>query len=238
MEKIVTAAGATVDIGGTIDKSLARDGFSIASYIAWDSVNVKTVVSEVNSSEEKGIPVDSICEPLVLTADLLSIQDSHVVSSDLKEVSISQGEYIVFVVDDEIVISETLSAILNRAGFKAFSFTHARNAIAACRGAVPDLLISDVSMPEMTGVELAIYFRRTHPQCKILLFSGQAETTDLLLEARNGGYDFELISKPVHPSELLAKCGVGRRSKSRQSIANSKTLTIEIPAFGIPCSSK
>jgi CheY-like chemotaxis protein len=57
----------------------------------------------------------------------------------------------------------------------------------------------------MTGAELAIHFRKIQPDCKVLLFSGQAATADLLEAARKSGYDFYLLSKPVHPTDLLAK---------------------------------
>ncbi len=117
----------------------------------------------------------------------------------------SDTNRVVFVVDDEVVIAQTLAIILNQAGFKANAFDSPDKAIAACAEAAPDLLISDVMMPGMTGVELAIHFREALPQCKILLFSGQASTANLLEEARQQGYDFDLLSKPVHPADLLAK---------------------------------
>jgi CheY-like chemotaxis protein len=60
-------------------------------------------------------------------------------------------------------------------------------------------------MPGMTGVELAIQFKQSQPECKILLFSGQAATSDLLRKAREQGYEFELLAKPVHPADLLAR---------------------------------
>ena len=112
---------------------------------------------------------------------------------------------IIFVVDDEAIIAQSLAAILNNAGFQATAFDHPAKAIAACDETSPDLLISDVKMPGMTGVELAIYFRKTQPQCKILLFSGTASTEYLLEEAHNQGYDFDLLWKPIHPVDLLAK---------------------------------
>jgi CheY-like chemotaxis protein len=111
----------------------------------------------------------------------------------------------VFVVDDEPVIAQTLAIILDQAGFKAHAFDHPEKAIKASEKTPPDLLISDVMMPGMTGVELAIRFRTAYPQCKILLFSGQAATADLLANAHKDGHDFELLSKPVHPTDLLAK---------------------------------
>jgi CheY-like chemotaxis protein len=112
---------------------------------------------------------------------------------------------VVFVVDDEAVIAQTLAVILNKAGFHATAFDHPAKAIAAGAESAPDLLISDVMMPGMTGIELAIHFRKTLPDCRVLLFSGQAATADLLAQAREQGYDFDLLSKPVHPADLLAK---------------------------------
>jgi DNA-binding response OmpR family regulator len=112
---------------------------------------------------------------------------------------------VVFVVDDEPVIAQTLAIILNQAGFEASAFDHPHKAIAARADLAPSLLISDVMMPGMTGVELAIEFRKAQPECKVLLFSGQAATADLLEKAREQGYDFDLLSKPVHPADLLAR---------------------------------
>jgi hypothetical protein len=65
----------------------------------------------------------------------------------------------------------------------------------------------------MTGVELAINFRNDYPQCRILLFSGQASTTNLLKEAQSRGYDFELLLKPIHPADLLAKLSPGESTQ-------------------------
>jgi DNA-binding response OmpR family regulator len=115
---------------------------------------------------------------------------------------------IVFVVDDEVVIAQTLATILNQSGFKASAFDRPETAIAACAEQAPHLLISDVAMPGMTGIELAIHFRKAHPECRVLLFSGQASTADLLEKARAQGYDFDLLAKPVHPADLLARLRV------------------------------
>jgi CheY-like chemotaxis protein len=113
----------------------------------------------------------------------------------------------VFVVDDERVIASTLAAILQNNGFSARFFTSPLEALAAARLKAPDLLISDVAMPGISGIELAIRMRAQYPTCKVLLFSGQAATTDLLENARAQGYDFDLLLKPLPPAELLFEVG-------------------------------
>ena len=111
----------------------------------------------------------------------------------------------VFVVDDETVIANTLGVILRQQGFEAHSFSLPLEALSAAREMAPDLLISDVVMPLLSGIELAIQLREVCPDCKVLLFSGQAATVSMLEAARASGHDFEVLSKPVHPADLLKK---------------------------------
>lgn len=109
----------------------------------------------------------------------------------------------VFVVDDEELIADTLALILRREGFDAEPFFCSSDALAAAERRPPDLLISDVVMPGLSGVELAIRIRKQYPGCAVLLFSGQAGVADLLKQAQAQGYNFMLLSKPVHPTEIL-----------------------------------
>lgn len=110
-----------------------------------------------------------------------------------------------FVVDDEFVICTTLATILERSGFNAKAFTNPLEALKAANQNPPDLLISDVMMPELSGIDLAIQIQKAHPSCRVLLFSGQAATANLLDEAHRRGHNFELLSKPIHPVEFLQK---------------------------------
>lgn len=120
----------------------------------------------------------------------------------------SQQEGIrVFVVDDESIIAKTLAVILQNCGYVASYFTNPLEALSTAENDAPDLLISDVVMPELSGVELAIRISALYPDCKVLLFSGQAQTADLLHVAREQGHQFQLLTKPVHPSDLLRQIG-------------------------------
>jgi CheY-like chemotaxis protein len=111
----------------------------------------------------------------------------------------------VLVADDEQVIANTLAIILNQHGFEARAVFSGEKAVESLDSFQPDMLISDVIMTGMTGIEAAIITRERLPKCKILLFSGQAATADLLEKARTQGHEFEILAKPVHPTDLLAK---------------------------------
>jgi CheY-like chemotaxis protein len=111
----------------------------------------------------------------------------------------------VLVVDDEQVIADTLAKILDLNGYDASAVYSGTAAVESARALQPDLVISDVIMQDMNGIEAAINIRGFLPSCKILLFSGQAATADLLENARAQGHEFEILAKPVHPADLLAK---------------------------------
>jgi PleD family two-component response regulator len=108
----------------------------------------------------------------------------------------------VLVVDDERLIAETVAAILNVNGFEAVEAFNGEDALEAARNLQPDIVLTDVLMPKMSGVELGI---RIRPETKIVLFSGQAATSELMRKAEADGYTFELFSKPIHPEDLIAK---------------------------------
>jgi CheY-like chemotaxis protein len=111
----------------------------------------------------------------------------------------------VLVVDDERVIADTLAMILNQSGFDARAVYSGEKAVDLASTFTPDMLITDVIMADLNGIDAAIMIRSILPKIKILLFSGQAATADLLEKARAKGYEFEILAKPVHPQDLLSR---------------------------------
>jgi len=111
----------------------------------------------------------------------------------------------VLVVDDEPLIAQTVAAILNLHGFDAVEALSGEAALAAARHVQPDIVLTDVLMPKMSGVELGIKIRQEFPHTRVLLFSGQAATSELMRKAQAEGYTFKLFPKPIHPEELIAK---------------------------------
>jgi DNA-binding response OmpR family regulator len=120
----------------------------------------------------------------------------------------------VVVVDDEATIANTLVEILADEGYDARTAYTGEDAVELAASFRPDILISDVVIPGMNGVDAAVKIREILPRCLIILFSGQAATVDLLKKARERGHEFEILAKPIKPENLLA---VIRRKNSNTS---------------------
>jgi DNA-binding NtrC family response regulator len=127
----------------------------------------------------------------------------------------------VLVVDDEAIIADTLAEILSLSGFPAIAAYDGNGALGTALLQPPEMLITDVVLPGMNGIELAITIKRVYPDCKILLFSGQATTADLLASARRDGYRFTLLNKPLAPQELLATVAKHLDASAGQYAANA-----------------
>lgn len=109
----------------------------------------------------------------------------------------------VIVVDDERVIADTLSTILNHSGYSATATYDARSALELMNSSSPDLVITDVLMPEMNGVDLALEVRNRVPDCEVILFTGQPQNSEILRPVLDPNSGFSLLVKPLHPSVLL-----------------------------------
>lgn len=109
----------------------------------------------------------------------------------------------VLIVDDERNIADTLAMVFKMKGHEAMAAYSAESAVELIENFEPDIVLSDVIMGRMTGVDLAIYLSRARPECKVVLFSGQTATADLLAEASRKGHDFRLLAKPIHPERLI-----------------------------------
>lgn len=119
----------------------------------------------------------------------------------------------IIVVDDEPVIADTLVNMLLGEGHDAFAVSNGKSAISLTklmRPARPDLLVTDVIMPGMNGVETAKEMVKLVPTCRIILFSGHAASTDLVSKAEAEGYSFEILAKPINPTLLLAAINRGQ----------------------------
>jgi YesN/AraC family two-component response regulator len=111
---------------------------------------------------------------------------------------------IVLVVDDEPLIADTLAAILNKQGYFATVAYSGDEAFAIAKLISPQVLITDILMPGMSGIDLALKMKELHPDCRTVLFSGHAYHEQLYTDSRCARHAFSVLAKPIHPDLLLA----------------------------------
>ena len=128
----------------------------------------------------------------------------------------------VLIVDDERTIADTLALILATNGYETRTAYSAEQAIEIITEWLPDLVTIDVVLPRMNGIDLAILLTSQCPACRILIFSGQWITTELLAEAATSGYKFDIVAKPEHPDVILET--VSKLLSSNQSEQPPKGL--------------
>lgn len=107
------------------------------------------------------------------------------------------------VADDELGVANTLKEILTQAGFQTMAVYGGQAAVKIALEWRPNLLLTDVMMPDLNGIEAAIQIAQRLPACRILLLSGHGVVQDLATEARERGYSFPVLLKPIHPLELI-----------------------------------
>jgi CheY-like chemotaxis protein len=113
----------------------------------------------------------------------------------------------VLVVDDERIIADSLANILKHTGFESESAYCGEKAVAVAKTFKPDVLISDVLMHPMNGVETARRIAEDLPVCRVILMSGSVESAGLLYNSQVGEQEFEVLEKSVHVRELLKSLG-------------------------------
>ena len=111
----------------------------------------------------------------------------------------------ILLVDDERAIADSLAFMLSHEGYDVKAVYSGGDAIDTAKQFKPELLITDVVMPGISGTEAAISISKFLPECKTLLFLDSVIGKELAESARSRGFNFELIEKPLHPQELLQK---------------------------------
>lgn len=111
----------------------------------------------------------------------------------------------VLIADDEKVIADTLAMILNQGGFDAKAVYTTEKALEEASSFRPDMLISDVLMADLNGVDAAIQMRAMLPEIRVFLLSGQTATAEMVAKSQAYNLGFEILVKPVHPRDLLTR---------------------------------
>lgn len=109
----------------------------------------------------------------------------------------------VLVADDEHAIADSLTTIFRSHGFDARSVYSGYSAIETAVKFDPDVVISDVTMPGVNGIDAVLSISRQWPNSRFLLFTGNADCQESLERARAGGLRLACLHKPVPPRLLI-----------------------------------
>lgn len=109
------------------------------------------------------------------------------------------------VLDDDAAVRQTWTLIFRQEGYDVVAVERGQDAIDAARDRAPDLLLADIRLPDMTGIEAAKRVQQQAPSCRVLLISGDGESSEALDAARAAGTAFEVLPKPIAPPELIQR---------------------------------
>ncbi len=105
------------------------------------------------------------------------------------------------IVDDEASMCEFLEIILQKNGYQVSSRQSARAAIKDLETGTFDLVISDINMPEMSGLELLQLIKEKSPSTEVIMITAYASTDTAIQAMKRGAYDY--IIKPFNNDEIL-----------------------------------
>lgn len=106
----------------------------------------------------------------------------------------------VLVVDDELSMREFISILLEREGYQAVSAANAGEALEQLRSGMFDLVISDVQMPGLNGIELLSRIKESAPETAVLMMTAFSAAEQAVEAMKLGAYDY--ISKPFKVEEV------------------------------------
>ncbi len=112
---------------------------------------------------------------------------------------------ILMVLDDDNAVRQTWTIIFQQQGYEVVPVDRGEAAIDAARERPPDLLLADIRLPDMTGIEAARRVVEIAPLCRVLLISGDGESSEALDHARAQGICFEVLPKPISPPDLIKR---------------------------------
>lgn len=107
------------------------------------------------------------------------------------------------VADDDPMITATLAAVLNVSGLAALTAQDGHAALEIARLIPPEILIADLILPGLNGLELATQVIRNSPDCEVILFAGNSTVAGLNSTLRSLRPNLRILLKPVHPADLL-----------------------------------
>jgi putative nucleotidyltransferase with HDIG domain len=130
----------------------------------------------------------------------------------------------ILVVDDEEAIREVVSTMLESKGYRCSVAHNGRVAQDQIKRATPDLVLSDMIMPEMDGIKLLEWMRQYDPDVPVIMVTAIHDISTALEAIRRGAYDY--ILKPFEKDQLFL--GVGRALQHRRLVIDNRQYQIEL----------
>ena len=130
----------------------------------------------------------------------------------------------ILVIDDEAGILDTLRILLKNSGFRVETAQGGKAGLAAIRSVAPDIVLTDIKMPRVSGIDVLEAAREEDPETPVILMTAQASLQSAI-EAVNQGA-FYYIQKPFSNDDLVAICN--RAAERRQLRSENKQLKREI----------
>ena len=119
------------------------------------------------------------------------------------------------VVDDEPAVLDIVQRCLTGAGYRVFLAANARDALNLCHEKEPDLILSDVSMPCMSGIELADCIAALSKPVPMILMSGYPETSPEVQRLMDRLTGVSFLKKPFYPKQLTDMIAAALRETRR-----------------------
>ena len=146
----------------------------------------------------------------------------------------SLGYHSILVVDDEPKIVQLARDYLEHAGFEVVTAPNGKTALAIVRADKPDLIVLDLGLPEMDGLDVTRSIRK-FSNVPIIMLTARAEETDKLVGLEIGADDY--MTKPFSPKELVARVRVVLRRLESASIGadiiRTADLTLDLPRLKV-----
>jgi FixJ family two-component response regulator len=133
----------------------------------------------------------------------------------------SQAEPVVFVIDDDISVRESLDLLLQSAGLRAQIFSCAEEFLATARLFVPSCLVLDVSLPEVNGLQLQQRIAAERPDMPIIFITGYGDVPMTVQAMKAGAVEF--LTKPFE-DETLLKAIRDAIERSREALESQMEL--------------
>ncbi|MGZ4787861.1 MAG: response regulator [Terriglobales bacterium] len=129
----------------------------------------------------------------------------------------SQPPKRILIVEDEAVVLHTLQLILQQHSYEVRGARDGHEAFAIAPAFRPDILLCDINLPDVDGIQIAIRIKHEIPYCRVVLLSGEITSAELLEEAKAKGHYFEVLAKPTDPQLLLRVLAGGKGALPRDA---------------------